>query len=439
MKQQKDELIKMCKQIANTLKNPDEVKKIVTANTNISILGGTPWEDTTFSAGYPSLVVLFSELDNWFPDEGWDEISHKYLLSLQNSMISSGFYQNISLFSGLTGIAFSIRIASKNETRYTEFLENIDQMIITMVDQYCDDLMNKKNEGISPLWVDVISGLSGAGRYLLQVDNQASSQVQKKIEKCLILMGNSIEINNRNVVGWYVPNEFLFTDNDKEQFPNGVFNLGMAHGVAGLISYLSLSLIKNSDDGEKKETIEFMCDWLINKSEYRDYGLCWPSMIAFEEEINSVTLTSKDTRDAWCYGSAGIGRAIFLAGKATAREDYFDKSKEAFQAIYDRTWDEWRLEGPSFCHGYSGLLQIINRMYSDTNDEVYFSFKENLLELILEKYSEIHPFGFVDEEGTNKVTKIGIIDGVPGILLTLLSTIESQYPVITWDYPFLLA
>lgn len=438
MKQQNDELINFCKEIANKLKRPDEVKKIVTDSNNKSILGGTPWEDTTLTAGYPSLVVLFSELDNWFPSEGWDEIAHEHLLALQNSMISSGFYQDISLFSGLTGIAFSVRAASKNETRYTEFLENIDQMIITMVDEYCNDLLNKQNKGISPLWVDVISGLSGVGRYLLQVENKAASQVREKIEKCLILMGNTIEINSTNAVGWYVPNEYLFTDKDKEQYPDGVFNLGMAHGVAGFISYLSLSLIKNPNDKEKKKTIEYMCDWLINKSEYRNYGLCWSSMISYEEEINSINLTSNDTRDAWCYGSAGIGRAIYLAGKATAREDYFDKSKEAFQAIYNRNLNEWRLEGPSFCHGYSGLLQIINRMLNDSNDEFYVSFQEKLVKLILEKYSEKYPFGFVDEEGTNKVTKIGLIDGVTGILLSLLSTIELQNQEITWDYLFLI-
>lgn len=438
MELQTDKIIEISKIIGNTLKNPEEVKKKVSNCNNKSMLGGIPWEDTTLTAGYPSLVVFFSELDNFFPNEGWDLIAHEYLLALQDAMITKSFHHDISLFSGLTGIAFAVRSASKNETRYSEFLEKIDCMVNEMVNEFCDKLAFEK-KGISPLWFDIISGLSGAGRYLLQVKNKNSKETLQKIDKCLISMGEPIEINYEKVMGWYVPNVYLFTEHDKKKYPEGVFNLGMAHGVAGFIAYLSLSGVYDINYKEKKKTIECMCDWLLDKSELRNYGLCWPSMISLQEDRKERETNDNITRDAWCYGSAGIGRALFLAGKFTERTDYVLKSKAVFKSIYSRTMNDWRLEGPSFCHGYSGLLQIINRMYMDTKEELYFSFKEKLIEIILEKYDANYPFGFVDEEGSNKVIKIGLLDGVAGIILTLISTIEFKNHVITWDYPFLLA
>ena len=46
------------------------------------------------------------------------------------------------------------------------------------------------------------------------------------------------------IPGWYVNNENLLTEEKRELFPNGYFNLSLSHGVAGILLALSIAYNK---------------------------------------------------------------------------------------------------------------------------------------------------------------------------------------------------
>ncbi|MGL5899486.1 MAG: lanthionine synthetase C family protein [Lactobacillaceae bacterium] len=436
MKYSDEDVIELCLQIANKLKKPNFVKSTVSMENNISILGGTPWEDTTLTAGYPALVVLFSELDKWFPNQRWEDTAHEYLLTLQTSMMENGFYQEISIFSGLTGIAHAVRSASKDGVRYINFLRKIDEMIIQLMNNQMLQLSGK-SEGIEPFKLDVISGIVGAGRYLMKCPLKESKDVIEKSISILNGISSSILVEGNEVEGWYVPVNNLFTQSDKFEFPKGAYNLGIAHGVSGFISYLSL--LKLDKHPIESASLYNMTEWLINRGEDRDYGLCWASILGIEEYTEPQINSRNTTRDAWCYGSAGIGRAVYLAGKALNNTNYIKKSKDIFENIFRRGNKKWGLEGPSFCHGYAGLMHIVSQMFQDTKDTFYKNFMYEIREYVMNFYSNENIFGFMDEEGSNKINKIGLIDGVSGILLSLLSTCDKKRDKYNWDLPFMIS
>ena len=89
---------------------------------------------------------------------------------------------------------------------------------------------------------DVISGLSGVGRYLLCIsDNPEALKRLKVILKYCISLIQPICINGEHVPGWYIAPENLFTNADREKYPQGSFNCGLAHGIAGPLALLSLA------------------------------------------------------------------------------------------------------------------------------------------------------------------------------------------------------
>ncbi|PEK75223.1 lanthionine synthetase LanC family protein, partial [Bacillus pseudomycoides] len=83
------------------------------------------------------------------------------------------------------------------------------------------------------------------------------------------------------------------------------------------------------------------------------------------------------SRAAWCYGTPGVARALYLAGKVTNNQEYIDVSIQTLDDLFNYQRHEWGLYSPTFCHGYAGLLHILNLMYIDTKKE---KFKGYILE-----------------------------------------------------------
>ncbi|MFU1793601.1 lanthionine synthetase C family protein [Paenibacillus azoreducens] len=427
-------------EIANRMKDPKEVRQIITAHGNISIFGEHPWRDTAFSAGYPGIILLFAELDRQSPEEGWDLIAHQYLLALQEGLQEEG-YPNSSMFGGLAGIAFAAYTVSRNGTRYTRFIRNITDLIIEEVSASLKAFVSGElwpGPGISPAFYDVIMGLSGSGRYLLEIANDDDRAYKLVIDilKFMVKLTDPITVDGYCVPGWYVPQRYQFTEEDKEHFPKGNFNCGLAHGIPGPLVLMSKALQKGIKIDGQVEAIQRICEWLINHAKEDESGLYWPSFVSFEEETANDK-NSERSRDAWCYGTAGVARALFLAGSILKDEEISRWGIRGYDAIYSRPEKVWNLTGPTFCHGYAGLLYLTLLMAKDTQEERYEGYIERILDPLMDCYDTQAPLGYKDIEIKDGIDKAGILDGAAGIALVLISLNtagESE-----WNYPFLIS
>lgn len=86
-----------------------------------------------------------------------------------------------------------------------------------------------------------------------------------------------------------------------------------------------------------------------------------------QETSTEGKVNSHQTRDAWCYGTAVVGRSLYLVRVTPSISQYQEISLEAFHAIENRAGHN--LDGITFCHGKSDLLHRVNRVYSNTHDE----------------------------------------------------------------------
>lgn len=119
------------------------------------------------------------------------------------------------------------------------------------------------------------------------------------------------------------------------------------------------------------------------------------------------------------------------------KREYIDSSVDAMKKAIKRLNG---IYSPTFCHGFSGVAYISKRFYEITNIEYFNEHSVNLINKVLDLYDEKAAFGFYNIEKDNEKTEyydyIGIIDGVIGILLTILA-IENGVKT-PWDYAFSL-
>ncbi|MDR3624201.1 MAG: lanthionine synthetase C family protein [Chlamydiales bacterium] len=390
----------------------------------------------SLSHGYPSLVLLFACLDELFPDEGWDKAAHTNIIKIKESIEMQGL-SNLSLFSGLSGICFAIDAASRNKTRYQKFIQTLHTYLINQISKsYFNQIEEKVTLGLPihpELW-EIISGLSGIGIYCLKaIDNEDIYNLLTKILSSLVKLATHIEIGGHKIPAWYHPSYYQFIDQDKITFPFGNFNLGMAHGIAGVMALLSIAKLNGISVKDQEYALKYFSNWLLSKKIVKNGSISWPDRISFQEEITH-SKTKTGTMNAWCYGTAGVARSLYLCGKAIDSKTIQEEAIAAFESMSDVP------KSPTFCHGIAGLLTLTDLMAIDSRSFQLKQRVEFLKSHLLDTYKEDRPIGFWDLELTTSNTepqereKIGLLDGCVGVLLTLLG--PEVYP--KWQPLFLI-
>jgi hypothetical protein len=144
------------------------------------------------------------------------------------------------------------------------------------------------------------------------------------------------------------------------------------------------------------------------------------------------------SRAAWCYGSPGLARALWLAGEALGKSSYQEMAVASMEAVYRRPLNVRGINSPTFCHGLAGLLQITLRFAHDTGLKVFREAAASLVEELLSLYDNSALLGFRSVGGGGRsIDRPGLLDGAAGVVMTLLAASTEILP--TWDRMFLLA
>lgn len=421
--------------IANKLSDPNELLKECYRHNHAST-----FLPITLSHGFPGTIILFSELDRKYQNQQWDYIAHEHFKALAN-VLKEGPIDDISLFTGLTGISFATYIASKNRKRYKKFLKQLDEIILKRLDLFLHSQkkIHAYNKGTKAAVYDVISGLAGINRYLLLTsDKKENLNMAKRINSFIIqYIVKDINIDQHYVPGWYI-NKQNSLEKEKELYPKGSFNLGLSHGISGVLAMLSLSYSKGIIEHGHAQAIKYIVDWILKLKSFDEYGVVWPGRISFDNYIENNCLFQKSARESWCYGNPGILRALFLASKSLNDENLKRKVVNAYSAIYLR---KWNLESVTFCHGKSGLLQTTIQMQKDIKNDIFIEDINKLISIIIGDYCKSYPYGFKDmelKEGTySYIDKVGLLEGSVGVALSLFSSINKNHEIY-WDSAFLI-
>lgn len=434
--------------IANKMKDPASVKQTVLAPENQNpdpLMERSYWSDLSIAGGYTGVLPLYIELDRLFPDQKWDLIAHQYILKIKESIEASGLEDNLSLFGGLGGVCYYLKEASKNGSRYTKIREKLNHALIEKIPRlYFDPLKSyfKQSKSPPPYLYETIQGLSGIGIVCLSHLGDPSFDVlTQNILSLFIQLTYPIQVKDVLVPGWYIEREALFLEEEREQFPHGAFNLGLSHGIPGVLAFLSIAMLLGAEYEGQREAIERIVLWLKRKRNTLSHRFFWDTQLPFEQETSKESESKIKSRDAWCYGTPGVARSLYLAGKALKDQSLSDYALEAFQSIFYSSRKEWDLPGPAMCHGIAGLLLLTHFMQKDSHSTELQERKRELKTILLSSFDQKTPFGFQDLEpmqggGLWPVNRADLLEGATGIALTLLSLNDDR--LLTWHLPFLI-
>jgi class I lanthipeptide synthase len=127
-------------------------------------------------------------------------------------------------------------------------------------------------------------------------------------------------------------------------------------------------------------------------------------------------------RPSWCYGTAGIARALQSAALATGDPGLRQTAEQALAACITDPAQLSQLTDASLCHGWAGLLHTARCAAADAADPALFDL--DLLDRELRKFLR-----------TNGMPRqMGLLTGSTGIQLVIENPGHRAPPASAWDH-----
>jgi hypothetical protein len=391
------------------------------------------WQPDGLWQGNAGLALLCSAMDASLPGDGWDRVGHEHLTRAARAAESASD-PGLGLSSGLGGLGLAARALSRGGARYRGMLDALDARLADLVSERAAALGEARPHGVSVSTFDVISGLTGAGRYLLlRRETPACRAALESVLTCLVELSQE---DRDGVPHWYTPPRHLGDSFRSSSYPDGNLNLGLAHGVPGPLALLSLAAMQDVCQPGQLAAVDRIAGWLRRSRVDDEWGVNFPTAVAVGARRHAAA--AAPSRAAWCYGTPGVARALWLAGCATDRAADCELAVQAMEAVYRRPLHRRRIDGPTFCHGVAGLLQVTLRFARDCELPVFGEAARRLCDQLVSAHEPDTLLGYRNLEPTGKRTdQPGLLAGAAGVALVLLAASMPAEPV--WDCAFLLS
>ena len=209
---------------------------------------------------------------------------------------------------------------------------------------------------------------------------------------------------------WATPAALIADEATAAQYPNGNLNCGLAHGIPGPLAVMALALSDDAPIVGLHDAVGVSAEWLTRHRCDDRWGINWPAMVTLPDTQAGL---DEPARAAWCYGTPGVARAIWLAGSALGDERLRALAVESMAGVYRRPIAVRQIDSPTFCHGVAGLLQITLRFWHDTGLPLFAEAAADLTDQLIGAYEpDDSLLGFRSvEPGGNRVTKRGFSTG----------------------------
>ncbi|MFD8595954.1 lanthionine synthetase C family protein [Kitasatospora sp. NPDC059646] len=391
------------------------------------------WDPVSLAQGSTGQALLCAQLHSCFPGEGWDRAGHAHLSRSVAAVERRGGAPS-GVFAGLSGVALTAELLGGGR-HYRSLRTVLDGHIAVACLAQAAALSARdapsRAGGVPVSAFDLISGLSGIATYLLPPGtDRPPHPALPHVLRALV----GLALAEGPPPAWYTPAALLHDEDQARTYPLGNLNCGLAHGIPGPLALMALASRQGVEVEGLTAAIRVLARWLVAHRENDAAGPNWPAVVPLVDGGHGPTEGRADrpTRTAWCYGSPGIARALWLAGRALREEDLCCTAVEAMEAVYRRPVRERLIDSPTLCHGVAGLLQVTLRFACDTGLPVFTAAAAELTEQILAQVDPRRPMGIAAvEPGGNLVDQPGFLDGAGGVALVLLAAATAREP--TWD------
>lgn len=285
---------------------------------------------------------------------------------------------------------------------------------------------------------DLITGLVGMGVYALE--RLPRPAAQQCLEAILDRLDERAERGPQGTT-WHTPPAHL-PPHQLVSHPGGHYNLGLAHGVPGVVGLLGAMWAAGVARARVAPLLEQTVAWLLSRALPPGLGARygWAEGVGAGPGIDRTP-----TRSAWCYGDPGVAAALLLAGRATGNARWIDEARALALGIAARPEADAGVLDAGLCHGSAGLGHVLYRMYRATGEPALAEAARAWLARTLDmRAPELTPnvAGF-RSRGADAQGEIGweadpgLLTGAAGVALALLAGLGHVPP--DWDRVLLLS
>ena len=321
-----------------------------------------------------------------------------------------------SLYAGFTGIAWAVDLVdgllgAAGEDRNGD----IDEALMRLLGKYPEQ---------APY--DLIHGLTGLGAYAL------ARWPRPGAAQCLLGVVEQLARrarHDRDGVFWWTPPSWQ--GQRRELYLPGRVDLGVAHGIAGVIPFLA----RVHRLGLATQTVRPLLDgavrWLLAHLAGTASGPTVPSFVADGVEPGPA-------RSAWCYGDPGVAAALLLAARDAGEPGWAAAATDLAVRAAARPPGQAGVEDAGLCHGSAGLAHLFNRMYQMTAEPALAGAARFWIERTLQLCSAAAPGPEATLAGAARPawTGPGLLEGAAGVALALEAASTTVEPA--WDQMLLV-
>lgn len=379
------------------------------------------------STGKPGMALLFGYLArNAGPDSDLQaELASSCLDEAAEAL--SRVPMPASLYSGFTGLAWAA--------------EHLDRLLGDGGDEEGEDpneeidgeLLESLSRSPWPEHFDLIGGLAGIGVYALErLPRPAAVQCLEELVDRL----EEMAVPQDPGITWRT-SEDLLPPYLRGTLPHGYYcNLGVAHGVPGVISILAAICRAGVRVEKARPLLDGAVRWLLAQQRPDDGRARFATWL-------SPGVEPRPSRLAWCYGDPGIAAALLSAARAVGEGEW---EREALALATHAARMPAELSGvvdAGLCHGAAGLGHLFNRIHQATGQELFADTARSWFRRALglrRPGTGVGGFTAWDalagEQGA-WVDDPGFLTGAAGIALALLAATSRVEP--GWDRVLLVA
>lgn len=324
------------------------------------------------------------------------------------------------LFGGFVGVAWVVEhLSSSDQCDNDDLNLDVDDTILRHIDYVL--------QTNAPVHFDLIQGLVGWGVYFLERMPRGEARHGLEI---VVNRLNAISISDPSGTAWWTSPEIVH-EGRREQFPQGYYDLGVAHGIPGIIGFLARVLACGIAPETSGALLSGAIRWMFAHKD-RDLTLVDSRSIIPSPEV-------VQTRGGWCYGDPGVA-GVLMQVAATLSDDGLAEKAVALgrTAICRRA----ELSDAGLCHGATALSHILARLFNYTHCSDFATASRHWYHraLAFRGGNGIAGFATADHQPGRPIiyrTDPGLLSGAVGIALAFLALSTETEP--NWDRLLLLS
>jgi len=368
-------------------------------------------------SGQMGIALFFSHYALYTNAEYDIEFAHELIENTLTRFSDSSYGYTFS--NGISGMGWFLE-----HLKTIDFIDVDAEALFEDIDNILQDKMHKELIGHN---YDFLHGGLGIFYYLLNRNHD--SNLEKMFVKTIQAL-DDISKSKGDKLAW------LDYDAKKKQSIPDTYNLGLAHGVPGIISILSkayfvVPCIKDSIYLMIRNAVNFIIWRFENSNRFNRESY-------FPYAYNELHPEDTNSRLAWCYGDLGVALALRSANLVLKdRKVEMIINQILMLSVKRQNIGSTRLYDAGICHGTAGVAHIYNSFYNESKldylkDASDFWFNVSLTQAnFTDGLAGFKAF----RNDIGYVNSASFLEGIAGIGLTYITFLNNDF---RWDKSLLI-